>query len=308
MPMTSTSKADVLLIMVTLMAAISWMFSKEAISLMPPLLFIALRFLLAASLLALFSWRQLVLLKAQQIRRSFVVGLFFGSAMCSWVMGLHFSTHVGVGAFLAILSVVMVPIISRVVFAEPAPLSTWLALPVAVSGLALLSLHHGFSLELGHLFFLAAAFIFAFFYILNTQAANHGVTIDGLGNSRHREKVPALALTTIMLFTVAMLASSFSLFFETWPDLKSLMQPSLLGWVVASAVIGTAGRFFLQTYAQSLSTSSHGVVIMIVEPIWTALIAALWFGERMTLIQLSGCVLIFVALLVSRWRMLGFRK
>lgn len=306
--MTSSTKADVLLLIVTLMASISWMFSKEAITLMPPLLFLAVRFLLAALLLAMVGWRQLVVLNTKQIRRAMVVGLFFGSAMCCWVMGLHFSTHIGVGAFLTSLSVVLVPVFGRLVFAERAPLSTWLALPVAVAGLALLSLEGGFSLEVGQLFFLASAVIFAFFYILNTYAANHGISIDGLGKQQHREKVPALALTTIVLFMVGILASATSLLVEPWPDIESLMLPSLAGWVAASAVIGTAGRFFLQTYAQSLSIHSHGVVIMVVEPVWTALMAAAWFGERMSLMQLSGCVLIFVALLVNRLRVLRISR
>ncbi|MDF1821750.1 MAG: DMT family transporter [Alcanivoracaceae bacterium] len=302
--MTSASKADVLLLTVTLMASISWMFSKEAVSLMPPLLFVAIRFLLAGSLLALAGWRQLRLLSAEQVRRAMVVGLFFGTAMCCWIMGLHFSSHIGVGAFLTSLAVVLVPVFGRLAFAERAPASTWLALPVAVAGLALLSLEGGFSLEAGQLFFVAAAVIFAFYFNLNTHAANHGTVTDVSGNTRHREKVPALALTTVVLWTVGALASAASLTLETWPPLDSLMLPSLAGWVAASAIIGTAGRFFIQTYAQSLSPNSHGVVIMVVEPVWTALMAAAWFGERMSLVQLAGCALIFTALLVNRWRAL----
>jgi drug/metabolite transporter (DMT)-like permease len=72
-------------------------------------------------------------------------------------------------------------------------------------------------------------------------------------------------------------------------------------WIAASAIIGTSARFFFQTWAQSLSTTSHGVVIMIVEPVWVAVLAALWFGETMAPMQLAGCLLIFTALLVNRW-------
>lgn len=50
--MKRTTLPDVLLVAVTLIAAISWMFSKESIALMPPLLFMGLRFLLAAVFLA----------------------------------------------------------------------------------------------------------------------------------------------------------------------------------------------------------------------------------------------------------------
>ena len=48
-----SGKADLLLVAVTLLAGVSWIFSKEAVLLMPPLLFMAQRFLLAGLVLAL---------------------------------------------------------------------------------------------------------------------------------------------------------------------------------------------------------------------------------------------------------------
>jgi drug/metabolite transporter (DMT)-like permease len=65
-------------------------------------------------------------------------------------------------------------------------------------------------------------------------------------------------------------------------------------------VLGSAARFLLQTHAQSLSNHSHGVVIMVVEPVWVALLAAGWFGETMSPVQLAGCGLIFASLLINR--------
>jgi len=55
----------------------------------------------------------------------------------------------------------------------------------------------------------------------------------------------------------------------------------MIQWLLLSAIIGTSARFLLQTYAQGLTIPSHAAVIMILEPIWTALIAAAWFNERM---------------------------
>lgn len=45
--MPDSRKSDLLLVITTLLAAISWMFSKEAVLLMPPLMFMAGRFLIA---------------------------------------------------------------------------------------------------------------------------------------------------------------------------------------------------------------------------------------------------------------------
>jgi len=304
MKLSNTVKADVLLVIVTLLAAISWMFSKEAVLLMPPLLFVAMRFLLAGVLLAIVGRSQLQNMNWDQYRQGLMVGLVFGIAMSLWIMGLHFGTHIGEGAFLTSLGVVLVPVIARLVFKESSPVSTWFALPLAVTGLALLSLKNGFKVESGQLFYISAATCFSLFYSMNTRAANRRLVS---GNSEedvdaiYSEKVPALALTSITLITVGILAAAFSWVLESWQETSQNFSITLILWILASAVIGTAARFYIQTYAQSLSSHSHGVVIMVAEPVWTASLAAIWFGETMVLMQFMGCVLILAALLVNRW-------
>lgn len=299
--MSDAHKSDLFLIIVTLLAAISWMFSKEAVLLMPPLLFMAARFLLAGGVLALVAYGSLRRLTADQLRRSVGVGLVFGTAMSCWIMGLFHGTHVGEGAFLTSLGVVIVPIIARLIFKEPQPASTWVAIPIAVGGLALLSLKNGFRPELGQLFFVMAAFIFALYFTLNTRAANRRTVINRRGESVEKHRVPALPLTAIALLTVGVLTLIESTLLESWAPVTEEFSAMLVWWVFASAVIGTAGRFLLQTYAQSLSANSHGVVILVLEPVWVALFAAGWFSETMEASQLAGCGLIFAALLVNRW-------
>jgi len=296
-----TAKSDLLLMLVTVLAAISWMFSREAVMLMPPLMFMALRFLIAGTMLVPFAWNQLRAMNRAQYIRSMRVGLVFGIAMSFWVTGLSLTSHVGESAFLVSLGVVLVPVIARFVFSEAQPLSTWIALPVATSGLAFLSLENGFRPEPGQIFFIIAAAIFALFYTLNTRAANTRNDINRRGNAVEKPRVPALALTTVALLTVAAVTGSLSLLTEI-PDMAAVdFTGTLWMWILASAVIGTAGRFLVQTVAQSLSSHSHGVVILVVEPIWVALIAMAWFGESMSSAQLMGCTLIFAALLINRW-------
>ena len=85
---------------------------------------------------------------------------------------------------------------------------------------------------------------------------------------------------------------------ESWPTGISL---DILSWFLASTLIASTLRFFLQIHAQSLTTPSHASVILMLEAVWAALMSAAWFGERMTLIQITGCSLIFTALLINRW-------
>ncbi|AMQ87207.1 DMT family transporter [Marinobacter sp. LQ44] len=303
--MSDAHKSDLLLVVVTLLAAISWMFSKEAVLMMPPLMFMAARFLIAGGVLALIALPALRRLDADQVKRSMGVGLVFGIAMSCWILGLFHGDSMGEGAFLTSLGVVIVPIIARVVFGESQPLSTWLAIPIAVAGLALLSLENGFRPDPGQLYFVVAAFIFALYFTLNTRAANQRTVTNKRGETIEKRKVPALPLTALALLTVGLVTLVESAISEPWAPTLNNPPPILMVWVLASAIVGTAGRFLLQTYAQSLSVHSHGVVILVLEPVWVALFAAAWFGETMSALQLAGCGLIFMALLVNRWNALS---
>lgn len=303
--MSDAHKSDLLLVVVTLLAAISWMFSKEAVLMMPPLMFMAARFLIAGGVLAVIALPALRRLDADQVKRSMGVGLVFGIAMSCWILGLFHGDSMGEGAFLTSLGVVIVPIIARVVFGESQPLSTWLAIPIAVAGLALLSLENGFRPDPGQLYFVVAAFIFALYFTLNTRAANQRTVTNKRGETIEKRKVPALPLTALALLTVGLVTLVESAISEPWAPTLNNPPPILMVWVLASAVVGTAGRFLLQTYAQSLSVHSHGVVILVLEPVWVALFAAAWFGETMSALQLAGCGLIFMALLVNRWSALS---
>ena len=298
--MTPAAKSDLMLVGVTLLAAVSWIMSREAVLLMPPLLFMSLRFLLAAALLAVIGHATLRGLDRHALRRSLGVGLVFAVAMSCWVMGIFTGSHVGEGAFLTSLGVVLVPVMGRLFFGERPPRSTWLALPVAASGLGLLSLQHGFNPEPGQVFYVTSAVIFALFFRLNMQAANARRHTRRDGTAKDIPGVPAIALTSVVLAMVGVVSGGLSLMFEAWQPALMQFSSAMAGWIVASAIVGTAMRFLLQTYAQSLSSHTHGVVIMVVEPVWVALLAAGWFGESMSGQQLAGCALIFLSLLINR--------
>ena len=282
-PNTVVFKADMLLLLVTVLAAISWMFSKEALNGFPPLLFIGTRFLMAGILLAIPGMPALKKLTKHQWKASSAVGVLFGIAMSTWIMGLFYATHLGEGSFITSLAVVLVPLISWVFFRERMTPASWIALPLAFAGLGLLSLQHGFRPELSQLLFFTAAILLSLTFILNGRAAAH---------------VPALALSAIQLSLVGVVAIALSAGLEEWP---THWTGDMWWWLILSVTVGTAARFLIQTYAQGMTTPSHAAVILIIEPVWTATFAAFWFNETMSVSQLFGCGLIFLSLIVNRW-------
>lgn len=277
-------KNDFLLVLVTVLAAAGWMFSSYALDTLPPLYFLGVRFLIAGGVLALLAVGQLRRLQAVHWLRSAGMGALFAVALMIWILGLQHSEHVGEGSFISSLGVVLVPLIARFFFREQLPMSTWVALPIAIAGLALLSLNNGVRLETGQLLLLLSAALFALHFNLITRVV---------------AQVPALALTAIQLCVVGLLSWSLSQLFETIP---ARLAPISWLWILAAALIASSARFLLQTYAQSRVSASHAAVIMVLEPVWTSLLAGFFLHEYMTAPQLAGCSLIFAALLVNRWR------
>ena len=276
-------QADALLLLVTVLAASGWIFSKEALAGMPPLLFIGTRFLLAGLILLGFAWPTLTRMPLRRVRRGLLVGVLFSAAIAFWVLGLNYSDHLGESAFINSLGILLVPVVARLLFGDRPPRSTWVALPVALLGFALLSLNAGFNVEASQLLMVCAALCFALLINVNTRVVRN---------------VPALPLTTLQLISVGVVLTGLSLVVEHQP---LALSPSILGWFMTSVLLASSLRFFLQIKAQSMTTPSHAAVILMLEAVWTALFAAWWFGETMTALQLLGCSLIFMALLINRW-------
>lgn len=279
----SPFKADLLLVLVTLLAAAGWVFSLQSLKGLPPLLFMGVRFIAAALLLSGFVRRGQWPEPALRWRAA-AIGTVMALTMLCWILGLHWVHNVGVGAFICSLGMVFAPLLGWLLFGQPVGAQTWGGAAIAMVGLACLTLGHGFAFSLSDLLFLATA---------------GGLALHFNLNARFAARIPVLPLTAIQLAVVGVACLLASTGFESWPAWPA---PAILGWLAASVLIATSLRFFLQLKAQSLGQASHAALILILEPVWTAMIAAAWRGERMSALQLAGCLLIFTALFVCRWR------
>ncbi|RBP83122.1 DMT family transporter [Marinomonas rhizomae] len=276
-------KAELILVLVTILAGFGWIFSKEALAGFPPLFFMGVRFIVAGFVLFLAGQKYFRGLDWQSVKQASLVGLVMGVTMMFWVTGLDQGSNLGVGAFITSLGVVLVPVVARFMFGARPPMSIWVALPIAVVGLGFLALNNGLNFEFAHLYFLGAAFGSAF--QLNLLA-------------RFSMRMHALVLTAIQLSVAGCFLLLLSLLTETLPHSVSM---AAAGWFLLSTLVATSLRFLLQTYGMSLTPVSHAAVIMNLEPVWTAIFAVFWFSESMASGQMIGCLLIFIAMLVSRW-------
>lgn len=278
----SAVRGEVLLGVVTIVAAAGWVFSKKTLEEFPPFSFLALRFFLAAVVLMLVCWPQLKSVCGRDIFRSVLTGILFGITLLVWVSGLAHTSLVGESAFIVSLSVVVVPIVGRVFFSEKIPFMLFLALMPALMGLAMLTLENAFTLEKAQWFFIAATLGFAIHLNLSSHFV-HGI--------------PSLANTTVQLFMVSIVSVIAAAAFERWPD--SISASSWM-WLLLSAIVATSFRFALQNKALQLISPSHASIIFLLEPVWTVLLSIALLGEMLSPSKWVGCLLIFTALLVYR--------
>lgn len=283
-------EGELLLLLVTLLAAAGWLFSFEALKWLPPQAFMAARFLCASAVLALWGGAALRrMVQAGQLGLALRIGGVFGLAMVCWVQGLAHAQHLGIGAFLTSLGVVFAPLTGRLLLGIPLRAATLWAMALACLGMLCLMLHQGGAVARSDLLFLAAAVLGSLQFNLN---------------SRHAAQLDPLPLTAVQLGVAGVVCGGLSLFTETWP---TELPAVAWGWLAASALLATALRFYLQVRGQGRTSLAHAALIMTLEPVWTTVLAMLWRSERLDGWQWAGCALILLALFVGRWPALRSR-
>ncbi len=270
-----------LMVLVTLLAAAGWLFSKEAIRELPPAAFIGSRFLLAALLLLpLACLREPPPTRAQLVRAA-GCGTLLGASLLLWVTAISQSDALGSGAFIMSVATLMAPLAAWGAFRAKPGRHYWLTLPIAIAGLLLLSssTHWGVSLSL--FWFLAAA------------------TTLGIQLAVHRHFAQSIAptwLTCIQLAMTGLLGTLISLLTEQWPEAG--VSHGIWGWFAASVLIATTLRYWLLTHALSKMTTAHAALMMLLEPIWTLLLSTLFYSEPLGGAKLAGAGLVLGALVL----------
>ncbi len=270
-----------LMVLVTLLAAAGWLFSKEAIRELPPAAFIGSRFLLAALLLLPLAWLREPPPTRAQLVRAASCGTLLGASLLLWVTAISQSDALGSGAFIMSVATLMAPLAAWGAFRAKPGRHYWLTLPIAIAGLLLLSssTHWGVSLSL--FWFLAAA------------------TTLGIQLAVHRHFAQSIAptwLTCIQLAMTGLLGTLLSLLTEQWPEAG--VSHGIWGWFAASVLIATTLRYWLLTHALSKMTTAHAALMMLLEPVWTLLLSTLFYNEPLGGAKLAGAGLVLGALVL----------
>ncbi|MDR8522702.1 DMT family transporter [Shewanella fidelis] len=267
------------LFVATLLAAMGWIASKVVVQSMAGEMFIASRFILASLILVPFCYKSLLKLTFKQVLSACGVGVFLGLALQVWIYAVSISDGLSEGAFIMSLAMIIAPLTAWLLFQVKPNRAFWVALPLSVSGMMLMSLTDGWKMESSQLLFLLASALLSVHFVMNKR-------ISG--------KLKPLVSICLQLFVVGLVGLLYTLYTE--PDAVQFSN-QLLVWFVISTVAATSVRYLLQTMGQYKVSMETAALLMILEPVWTLLLSISVLGETLELQKLIGGGVIFLSLI-----------
>ena len=198
-------------------------------------------------------------------------------------MGLV-TTSAGKAGFITALYVVLVPMAAWLLFRKNPGRVIWLGVVLAVFALWLLCMPAGggFALQGGDLLVLGCAVAF---------------TGQILCVDYYAPKVSGVKLARDEFLVTGMLSLLIAVFTETitWTGIREALIPILYAGLMSGAVAYT-----LQIIGQRDTDPTVASLIMCLESVFATLSGALILGEKMTVRETVGCVLMFVAVVLAQ--------
>jgi drug/metabolite transporter (DMT)-like permease len=280
--------ADLSLLGITFIWGSTFVIVKKALESSSTLLFLALRFTLAALAVALLFRGPLLAEggRKRELQAALGGGVVVGSVLflgyLFQTLGLRLTTPAKSG-FITGFSVALVPVFNAILYRAWPSWNACVGVCCATAGLYLLIAPGNVVAEFsrGDLLTLACAVAFGLHILL-------------LGRYSRRMSVAALSVAQIGVAAVLSLSSFF------WAEAVYVRWTAPL--IVAVAVTGllaTALAFSVQTWAQQFTSPTHTALIFTLEPVFAWLTSYLLLGEALGTRGASGAVLILAGIILS---------
>ncbi len=290
LPMNQRLKADLGLALASFFWGATFVMVKDAVSRSSVFLFLALRFSLAAVLMAALQRKTLRGLRAPEILAGLQLGFFMFGGYAFQTFGLKFTTPAKSG-FVTGSSVVLVPLLMGLFWRRRMRGWVYVGVLAAVAGLYLLAVPGGEfeRLNRGDVLTLIAATLYAFHIIL-------------VGHYTHRHPLGALSFLQVAATALFALAVAAVCAATRWEPVRFAASWQLYAAVGVTAVFATAVAFTIQLWAQKYTTPSHAAILFTLEPVFAAATSFLLIGERLGARALVGAALVVLGIFLAEWK------
>ena len=221
---------------------------------------------------------------------------WIGGALCGVIMavatalqqfGIAGGTDGGKAAFITALYVVLVPVYSLFLGKKAAP-HVWISIGIAMAGFYLLCIKKDFTADLSDLFIAAGTLVFPF----------HILTIG-----HYSSRCDCIRLSAVQFFSAGFVNLILALITErpvSFPLIWANILPLLYLGIVSSGVAYT-----FQIIAQKYVNPTAASIILSLESVFGVIGTALFLHQTLSGREYAGCVIVFLAVLLSQ---LDFRR
>jgi drug/metabolite transporter (DMT)-like permease len=272
---------DLSLVAVALIWGATFVLVKRALADVSTLLFLTLRFTIAAAALALLFHREL---RGANLARNLRGGMLAGLCLfCGYVLqtaGLRYTSASKTG-FITGLYIPLVPLFSAAIYKRIPKLMELAGVAVAFCGLALMTIERDvLDIGRGDLLVAGCAVAYAFHILV-------------LGRFAKETGAGLLALTQIATGAVLGGATFW------WAEPVRIRWTSDVAIALAvTSLLATAFAFFVQSWAQRWSSPTRTVLIFSMEPVFAWVTSYLVAGELLSRRGTVGAVLILAGILL----------
>ena len=285
-----------MIIAATFLWGFGFIATKWALTAVGPLWLTAIRYVLAWLTMLIFlklyrkSSSELLIAESLHVKRwALICGLLLAGLMVFQTVGLVFTTATN-SAFLTTLYAVIVPFICVVAFKVRLRLVYWVALTMAMVGVVMLC---GFSMQPGEGFNFNRGDLYT--VVGSVFAAAHIIGLEIFT----RRPASISRFNMYQYFVTAFAVLPFAVLFESAPKTDLLLLSPLALWGIAFlAIPSTVVSFTLQTVAQKHLPSTTASLGLLLESPFALLFAYLLLGERLSLTQITGSVLVLVSSII----------
>ncbi|PXY02185.1 EamA/RhaT family transporter [Marinifilum breve] len=278
-------KAIFLLLLGTIFWGMTFVFIKDAVSLMSVAGFLGYRFLLAGFVLALIFIKRIKRLDRTTLKYGALMSLPLLSSFLAQTIGLQY-TSASKGGFITGLSVVFVPVILSIIQRKLPSSNIFIAVLMATIGLAMLTLSSSLDLNIGDSWVFFSAILFAIYIIMVGKISR---------------KCDGILLSVTQFLIVGIVCTTYAgingeLFVPT--------QYKLWQAILFTALFATAFMYTVQNYYQKYISEITTSIIFSFEPLFAAITAFFYLNEELTEKTILGGLLIFVGILFAelKWR------
>lgn len=275
--------AEALLVVICLIWALGFLWTKGALGSVDPMTFLSMRFGLGALLLTPVARR--TLLHPQALRGGVMMGALLFCGYVFQTSGLVYTTPARSG-FITGMCVVLVPFASLIIFKRVPGLPALGGVVLAAMGLYLLTSSGDAGAAtpsdtlLGDGLTLAGSAVYAVHITLT---------------ERWSRRAPPAALVGVQLWVVALMSLA------TLPFIEVRFESTQLLWTGVLLCGGLASAFAItvQTWAQARTTAVRAAVIYSLEPVFTAFISSFLGHDVLGRREWSGGGLVILGVLVA---------